>query len=338
MKNIIKTVCVYIGLLIGAGFASGREILEYFNFKSNTNFSGIIISAFLFCFISYIIMSKASENRKENFYDYIDSVTGKTSSAIKYFMLIYMFCGMFVMFAGSGALVYSLSTLPEVFGCVLMAIICFVVMSFDLKGIISLNVILVPLMICGILYISFCIAVFGNTSVFYTFESVKNGAILSAICYCSYNTVTAGSVLVPLASRMKRNEIKISSLISGLIIGLLILVVWLVQGINFDIIWDSELPMMELSALCGKFCKKVYTTVLFMSICTTAVSYGFGLMIHFSNKIKSVKDRILFSAIICLCALPPAMYGFSILVSKLYSFFGYIGMIWMMWIIIDRYK
>lgn len=338
MKNIIKTVCVYIGLLIGAGFASGREILEYFNFKSNTNFFGIIISAFLFCFISYVIISKASENKIYNFYDYIDSVAGRASSAVKYFMLFYMFCGMIVMFAGSGALIYSLSSLPEIFGSVFMAVICFVVMSFDLKGIISLNVILVPLMICGILYISFCIAVFGNTSVFYSFESIKKGVMLSAVCYCSYNTVTAGSVLVPLASQMKKNEIKLSSVISGFIIGLLIFVLWSVQGMNLDIIWNSELPVMELSALCGKVCKRVYTAVLFMSVCTTAVSYGFGLMTHFSGKIKSTKDKIFFSAIICLMALPPAMYGFSALVSNIYSFFGYIGMIWMVWIIIDKYK
>ena len=75
-----------------------------------------------------------------------------------------------------------------------------------------------------------------------------------------------------------------------------------------------------------------------MSICTTAVSYGFGIMKHFSEKIKSAGDRIFFSAAICLCALPPAMYGFSALVSKLYSFFGFIGVVWMVWILIDKYK
>ena len=73
-----------------------------------------------------------------------------------------------------------------------------------------------------------------------------------------------------------------------------------------------------------------------MAICTTAISYGFGLISHFSDKIKTLRRRIMFAAVICLAALPPAMYGFSNLVARLYSLFGYMGMIWIIWIIIDK--
>lgn len=338
MKKIIKTISVYIGFLIGAGFASGREILEYFNLKSNTNILGIIIASFLFIIISYVIMSKSSDDKIYDYSSYIESVSGKRAFFVKIFMMIYMFCGMFVMFAGSGALVYDVSSLSEIAGAVLMALICFIVMSFDLRGIVAINIILVPLMVCGILYVSFCVAIFGESLTFSQYNILGENAILSAICYSAYNTLTAGVVLVPLAVNMKKREICISSIISGFIIGLLIMVVWVVQGTNFGAIWESDLPMLELAALCSKTCKRVYTVVLFMSICTTAVSYGFGLMSYFSGKFKNTKDRVFFAAIICLAALPPALYGFSNLVAYLYSFFGYAGMIWMVWIIIDKYK
>ena len=35
MKNVIKTVCVIIGTIIGAGFASGREIYLFFSKYGN---------------------------------------------------------------------------------------------------------------------------------------------------------------------------------------------------------------------------------------------------------------------------------------------------------------
>ena len=162
--------------------------------------------------------------------------------------------------------------------------------------------------------------------------------MLSAVCYAAYNTVTAGSVLVPLARGAGIRQIRAGAVGGGFVIGILIMLVWTVQGLHFAALWDSELPMLELAALCGRNCKRVYTAVLFMAICTTAVSYGFGLMSHFSARIKTRGQRALAAAVICLAALPPAMYGFSNLVAQLYSALGYIGMIWMVWVVIDRLK
>lgn len=338
MKKILKFTAVYIGLIIGAGFASGREVLEYFNFRSNTSICGVVLAALLFASICYIILTRASEESISNYDTYIDSVAGYLSPAVRWFMLIYMFCGLFVMFSGSGALVYSLTPLPKLAGVLLMALICFCVLTFDLKGIVAINTLLVPLMIGGIIYVSFCVAIFGDTLTFSAEQYINSGALLSAICYTAYNTVTAGAVLVPLSKGADKKTICTASVLSGFVIGALIMLVWSVQRMNFEAVWDSELPMLELAALCGKTCKRVYTAVMFMAICTTAISYGFGLMAHFSDRIKTPRQRMSFAAVICLCAIPPALYGFSNLVAQLYSVFGYIGMVWMLWIIIDRYR
>ena len=332
MKQILKITFVYIGLIIGAGFASGREILEYFNIASSTNFSGILIATALFVFIAYIILSKSAEQNIGDFNSYIESVSGKMAPFVKWFMLIYMFCGLFVMFSGSGALIDSITPLPPICGAVFMALICFMVLSFDLKGIVTLNMILVPLMICGIIYVTVS-SVFASTDVFLGEKTAE--ITLSAVCYSVYNTVTAGAVLVPLAKDTSIKQIRISAILGGFIIGLLIFLVWTVIGLNLDNLLDSPLPMLELAAFCGKNAKKVYSLVLFMAICTTAVSYGFGLMSRFS--VRKIRDRVTIAGILCLSALPFSMYGFSTLVSQLYSAFGYIGMIWIVMIIIDRY-
>lgn len=337
MKTVLKTAAVYIGLVIGAGFASGREVMEYFNLVSSVNPTGILAAAFLFMLTAYMIGAKAAEENISVFDDYISAVSGRAAPFVRYFMLAYMFCGMFVMFSGSGALVYETTSCSSVFGAAAMAAVCFLVISFDLSGVVTLNLVLVPLMICGICGICVYSAVFGNISTFLSFENT-GAAVTSAICYASYNTLTAGSVLVPLAGGQTIKDIRKSAILGGFLIGLLITMMWTVQGMSFDALWNSELPMLTLAAMCGKQCKRLYWAVLFMAICTTAVSYGFGIMSHFSNRIKTKKDRILFAAVICLAALPPALYGFSALVSKLYSLFGYIGTAWIIWIIVDRIR
>lgn len=349
MKNNLKTAFVYIGLVIGAGFASGREIMEYFNLKSSSNSTGVLCAAFLFMLIAYLIGIKASENNLSTFDEYIDSIAGKASPAVKIFMLLYMFCGLFVMYAGSGALINAVTPFSSISGAVLMAVICFVVLNFDISGIVAVNIILVPLMIFGIILISIYYTVFkdiptfaGESYITYlnntTFTSGFLPIVSSAICYASYNTLTAASVLVPLTQKQSLPDIRKSSIFGGFIISFLIIVIWYVQGLSFDIISDDELPMLTLAALCGKHCKYMYTSVLFMSICTTSISYGYGILSHFSKLIKSKKDKLLFTFVICISALPPALYGFSNLVSNMYSLFGYIGIIWILWIIIDQIK
>ena len=57
--NCLKIIFVYIGLIIGAGFASGREICEYFNFCSNTDYTGVCIASILFIFVCYAILKKS---------------------------------------------------------------------------------------------------------------------------------------------------------------------------------------------------------------------------------------------------------------------------------------
>ena len=68
MKNIVKLTSLYIGLVIGAGFASGREILEFFTLKNRNDMTGIVLAGILFSFIAYLILIKAQNENTDNNY------------------------------------------------------------------------------------------------------------------------------------------------------------------------------------------------------------------------------------------------------------------------------
>ena len=335
MKQGFYLAFVYIGLVIGAGFASGREIMQYFNFPSNTEHSGIVLATFLLIAVCYIILRRSYMWGLNTCGDYLESVAGKFARPVKLFMLFYLFCGFFTMLSGSGALLSQSFMLPSIFGVLLMLIICFIVLSFDLKGIVALNMLLVPCMIFGILYICITSALFENAAVF-SLKGLTQTTAVSAICYVSYNTVSAATVLVPLQKDITYKGIRIASALGGFVLGLLILIIWASQAIHFDALWNSEIPMLKLAAMTGRMQKYIYTAVLFMAICTTAVSQGFGFLEHF--RLKTFKSRIKGAAIFCLLALPFSLIGFSSLVAHLYSFFGITGFIWMIWIFIDFFR
>ena len=86
------------------------------------------------------------------------------------------------------------------------------------------------------------------------------------------------------------------------------------------------MPLFDLSARHGAIFEKFYGTVIFMALCTTAISNGFGILNKL--KLKKRRDKILASAILCLSAMPFARLGFSSLVGNLYFVFGIVGIFW----------
>lgn len=325
MRNSLNIAFVYIGLIIGAGFASGREIFEYFNIPSRIDFSGIILATLSFSFLAYIIMSLAKKSGADTFDVFLENTAPRFAPLMKLFMATFMFCGYFVMLSASGTLFEDTLSLPFGLGVLALSVLCFVVFVFEVSGIVIINTIMVPFMILGMAALCTMSSLSGLPA-FSIFEEIKTNPIVSALCYVSYNTITAGAVLVPLTKNTSNRSLLSSAILSGGILGLLISVVWFTLNIFYDAIFSSEMPLLELAAFHGSTFKIIYSSILFMALCTTAISHGFGILskFHFENR----SDRVIVAALFCLIAMPFAKLGFSTLVSKLYSVFGFLGLAW----------
>lgn len=332
MKQGLHLAAVYIGLVIGAGFASGREIMEYFNIPNLHHNRGVVIATLLLTLVCYRILRRAYQYRLFTCKEYLTSLCGPLAPWVNRFLLCYLFCGFFTMLAGCGALLNQSLMLPSWLGSFLLLILCFAVLVFDLKGIIALNLLLVPCMIGGILFL--CFAGILTAEPVFASGSIVKGTLLSAICYVSYNTVSAPTVLVPLAKDTTPKSIRIAAWTGGLVLGSLIFLIWTCQSLYFPILENSEIPLLHLAALIGRSEKLLYTAVLFMAITTTAVSEGFGILsqIPFSSR----KERVIGVLLFCLAAYPFSLIGFSSLIKYIYGLFGILGIFLMGWLILDR--
>lgn len=325
MKKIIGISSVFIGLVIGAGFASGREIFEYFCLPSQVDFTGIILASFAFSAVCYIIMHLAKKINTPDFSSFISKIAGKFRIPVKLFMLSFMFCGFFIMMSACGVLAKETLGLPPICGIIFLGLVCFFVFIFDAKGLVAFNTILVPLMIAGMVFL--CLSSLLAAAPVFSFPDItRRNPLLSALCYVSYNTVTAGAVLVPLSASASKKQIASASAFSGFVLGLLIYIGWLSMNRFFDTLITTEMPLLALAADKGAFSKGVYTFVLFSALCTTAVSHGFGILGELSCSPKA--NRTAAAAVLCLFAMPFAGFGFSNLISNIYSAFGYVGIFW----------
>ncbi|MCI8485542.1 MAG: hypothetical protein HFJ20_00100, partial [Clostridia bacterium] len=69
MKNILKVIFVIIGTLIGAGFASGKEIYIFFNKYGICGIIGILVSGLILGILVYKVFYILIKQRKINEYN-----------------------------------------------------------------------------------------------------------------------------------------------------------------------------------------------------------------------------------------------------------------------------
>lgn len=153
--NTLKVVFVIIGTLIGAGFASGQEIYTFFFSFGKKGLYGILLSSSIIGIIIYktlkIIYKNNINNYKEflNYLEKNEKINNITNSIINTFILI----SFYIMIAGFGAYLQQELQLHSIIGSSILAILCLVLFKANLKGLVKVNEILMPILIITIVYI-----------------------------------------------------------------------------------------------------------------------------------------------------------------------------------------
>ena len=77
MKNILKMGSAFIGIIVGAGFASGQEILQYFTSFGLLGIVGAIVSTALFAYLGMTLTRLGSRMRTTSHKEVIYKISGR---------------------------------------------------------------------------------------------------------------------------------------------------------------------------------------------------------------------------------------------------------------------
>ena len=75
MKNSLKVVLVIIGTLIGAGFASGKEVYIFFNQYGSLGVLGVVLSGIFISIVIYKVLKITKENEVQNYNNLITGIS-----------------------------------------------------------------------------------------------------------------------------------------------------------------------------------------------------------------------------------------------------------------------
>lgn len=224
----------------------------------------------------------------------------------------------------------------KVIGSTLLAIICVVVFLGNIKNIIKINDIIIPILIIFVFFVG--INNLKNIEIHQIGENivVKSGLlwIIQAILYASYNLLLLIPILINLKPYLKnRKQLIITSLLISIIISTISIFIFLLL-INVNTSF-SNLDMPIVYVINNKFpeISKIYGLIILIAIFTTAISIGVGFLSNVSNNKKEYKY---FAFLICIISIIVANIGFANLVRVLFPTFGYIGILQIILIIIKN--
>lgn len=187
MKNIIKVVCVIIGTIIGAGFASGKEIYVFFNQYGMKGILGIGIASTLTGVIIYHVLMQVRNIEAKNYNHYLESigVKSKIREILNCIINVFLLISFYIMIAGFCAYFKQEYGFSSTFVGIVVSIMCYFTFMNQIEGVTKINTILIPFLIMMILLIgikSNCIR-FNNTNKAYTsFTREKLDFSKSRIC------------------------------------------------------------------------------------------------------------------------------------------------------------
>ena len=321
-KNIIKVLSVILGTMNGAGFASGKEIYNFFVKYGLTGIIGIIISGILTGIIIYCTLKICNNRKIKNNKELINDIKGP--QFLYNIVNIFLIISFYIMITGFSSFFKQEFNISTYITSAILCIFMYFVLSNKVEGIIKVNVFLVPVLILSMLYISFKYANF--TEIY----KLKNNNIIScmgsAVLYASYNSITLIPILITLKQYVenKKDNIIISVLSSFFIIVLAIGIYGLLLSGNVNI-ENIELPVIIL--LKNKTEKVLYSIAIEAAILTSAISAGYGVLENKKEKTKEDKKRYKkIVAIMCLLGIPISAIGFGNLIKTLYPIFGVLGL------------
>ncbi|HQA49646.1 MAG: hypothetical protein ACOX6F_09095 [Syntrophomonadaceae bacterium] len=331
LKVRLMLVMGYLGAVIGAGFASGQEIMQFFVNYGSCGLTGALTATFLFALMGGLLLHLSHRFQVSNYQDLLAKTVGeKLSPVIDTLLAVFLFLGISTMFSASGAVFYEHLYLPKILGIFMAYILVVVFLLAGRKGMIYSYNLLVPIKLILLLAISVYAALFvdGSQAEVYTVYLSGNAQqlwVLSAILYVAYNFALAMVVLTEYQSVSRRRDGIIGAAWGGFLLGLLVVLNYLALSRFLPIITHYQVPMLYVAGQISIYTKYVYTVVLWLGILTTAIANTYG----FTQRIAEFSG-FSYSWCLIMCstlALPLSMQDFSLLVGRIYPIFGMLGLI-----------
>ena len=332
-RYAVQLAFAYMGVIIGGGFASGQEILQFFTGYGVASIAGTVLAGLLFAFLGMQIARISTTLQAQSHKDVLRLLFGHRAGAVMDILLTFFLFGVGVaMLAGTGALFKQQFGLSPVVGGVFMTVLVVLTLCLNVKRIIDLVSLATPLLIALVLVIT-TYALFTSDANFNELLALSQAQktvaphwALGAALYASFNIAVGFPMLAVISGRT--SDIKTTSrggMLGGVGLGLLILLLNVSLFSNLNQLQGAELPTLMLASRLSPIVGILMTVSITCMIYSTAVGMFFAFSARFARP-ETNRFRVV-SLLSCAVGLALSFVGFTTLIGTVYPLLGYLGLL-----------
>lgn len=327
----------FVGTTIGAGYASGQEILQYFvSFGLLGGLGALLIAGVLFYVLSHTVLWLSHRLRTDEVHDLANPWSSRWPTWFADLSITASLFGtLVIMLAGAGAAIARQLGLPLLVGSALMAAVCVGSILAGITGLVKVQQVVVP----AIIVVAVAVAAWAILNpVPTTGEAAAdlvnsspliNTWAMSGVLYVAFNIQLVYAVFAPIGKDSHAGGTFLLGALLGSValVGMAGMLIWALNA-NAPVVGRTELPMVELAGRIGPWAMGIYTVVLLLAQFTTAVSCLFGSVERF-RKVGPLRRVPVWAVAVgtAVVAVVLSGVGFSALVGTVYPLLGYAGIV-----------
>lgn len=316
-KSFLRAVSVsmlIVGTMIGAGFASGKEVVAFFGDVPNV-FIALITGVLVFgCSVLFLFVGRRV--KKSDIGEVNGAVFGRFRAFADVFMLFNSMTVLGAMLAGTDSLASEFIDIRPV-GSIVMGLLCAVIAVKGLSGVIKANAVLVPIMI-----VFLCVC--SIAAIDFPFKAQQSSInVYSIVLYVSMNMILGGGVLTTVHKLSPREIILASAIAATVIGGILLCIMGALQSCSAA---HADMPTLLIALKSGRVMYFVCLPVIAASIFTTMLS---AFKSVYDYILGFFKHKIIAAGIVLVGGLVVGAFGFTNVVSTLYPIIGVVGLLYL---------
>lgn len=335
--RILTYIGAIIAFLIGSGFATGQEILQYF---ASYGFWGIFGTGLLVlvlisyvCIEFFVVGHKHKFDRPSRIFHYY---CGKhLGTFFDYFSILFVFLSFTVMVAGAGAVFQEHYGLSKYIGGIALALAVGVTVWFGLKSLVDVIGKIGPI----IVVIAIGLGIFGilrspggvmeGNALVPTLDITQASTnwVLAGLSYVGFCMLWLAAFLTALGKTAHtRREAATGGMLGGVVFAVACMIVGLGLLANIGQVAGTEIPMLVLAGGVHPLFASAFSLIILAGIYTTAIPLLWTVSSRF------FADRTpKFKALTIILAVAGTLIGlvlpFSQMVNIVYVINGYVGMV-----------
>lgn len=342
-KKTISIILAYVGVLTGAGLASGQEIMQYFISFGKDGLYGLIGIGVLHIFVGGIVLQLGSHFVAESHIDVLEEVSKKFVTKFMDFALILnCFLMGFVMIAGAGSNLEQQFGLSPWIGSLICTLLIIVVGMMDFEKVTKVIGFFTPLVLVFTLVGAIYTIVKANPDfealdvLGKSMESSLPNIAVSTINYfglCMISSISMAFVLG--GSRTDSSQARAGGMLGGGLVAILTGLVGFTLFLALKDVKDADIPMQIILNNVHPYMGLAMSLIIFGMIFNTAISLFYSAAKRLSLTEEKFKRNLI---IFTLLGFALSFMGFKKLMALLYPILGFLGLILIIILIVAWFK